>query len=397
MTDPWPAFVERAEGAETAGYFERSATHDPTGGIAVAFTRAEEVRTLGPRTDVKELSRATERFLGGGRGRAVLGYAGFEAFGLFEPALRRVPGGSPFPLGEFAFVAGTTVGRPRRSRPAQRAPPTPLTPLEDSMPHRRFEASVRRLQREIRNGEAYQVVLAHRRAWARPNDLLERAGRLRASERYAFFYYLRFGDREIVGVSPESVVEVDGRRAVVNPIAGTVPVGAGARGRLPLEVDPKELAEHRMLVDLARNDLGRIARPSTVRLLSRERRVRYARLDHLVSRVAADLRPGVGPWEALAATFPAGTVSGAPKIRATELLEREERTWRGPYAGAVGLLRPGGRADWALAIRTGFAVGPRLYTAAGAGIVYRSEPRREFAETLTKLGHVEELLAGGTS
>ena len=150
-----------------------------------------------------------------------------------------------------------------------------------------------------------------------------------------------------------------------------------------------------MLVDLARNDLGRIARPRTVRLLSRERRVRYARLDHLVSRVAADLEPSVGPWDALAATFPAGTVSGAPKIRATELLEREEGTWRGPYAGAVGLLRPGGRADWALAIRTGFAVGPRLYTAAGAGIVYRSEPRREFAETLTKLAHVEESLAGG--
>ena len=149
-----------------------------------------------------------------------------------------------------------------------------------------------------------------------------------------------------------------------------------------------------MLVDLARNDLGSVARPGSVRLLSRERVERYARLDHLVTRVGARLRRGVGPWDVLAAAFPAGTVAGAPKIRATELLRREEATWRGPYAGTVGLLEPHGRADWALAIRTGFAAGARLYTAAGAGIVHRSEPRREFAETLTKLAQVESTLVG---
>jgi anthranilate synthase component 1 len=237
-------------------------------------------------------------------------------------------------------------------------------------------------------------VLAHRRAWSRPKDLLERAGRLRASERYAFFFYLRFGDRELVGATPESVVEVDGASAYVNPIAGTIWPGAEAEGRLPLEVDPKELAEHRMLVDLARNDLGGVARPGSVRLLEKERRVRYARLDHLVSRVTARLRPGIGAWQALGATFPAGTVSGAPKIRAIELLRRNEGTWRGPYAGAVGLLRPGGRADWALAIRTAFASGDRLYTAAGAGIVYRSVPSREYLETLAKLAQIEGKLVG---
>jgi anthranilate synthase component 1 len=217
---------------------------------------------------------------------------------------------------------------------------------------------------------------------------------LRRSERFAFFYYLKVGGREILGATPESVAEVHGTRAQVNPIAGTLP-RAAAEGRRALQNDPKELSEHRMLVDLARNDLGRVARPGSVRLLWKERRVRYARLEHLVSRVGARLSPGVGPWDVLRATFPAGTVSGAPKIRATEWLRREERTWRGPYAGTVGLIRPGGRADWALAIRGGFAAEDDLYTAAGAGVVYGSRANREFDETLVKLSQVEATLVGG--
>jgi anthranilate synthase component 1 len=261
------------------------------------------------------------------------------------------------------------------------------------LPRTPFRRAVAHLRVAIRAGEAFQIVLAHRRSWPRPPDLLARAGRLRSSERYAYFYYLKFGDREILGASPESVVEVDGVSARIDPIAGTLPRGPTA-GRRALLQDRKELAEHRMLVDLARNDLGRIARAGSVRLLWKERRVRYARLEHLVSRVEGRLARGVGPWEVLKATFPAGTVSGAPKIRATEWLRREERTWRGPYAGGVGLLRPGGRADWALAIRGGFAAGNRLYTAAGAGIVHRSEPDREFLETLVKMAHVEGTLVG---
>ncbi len=394
MTDPWEAFVARSDGAEIAGYFERRPDRREGPGAAVAFVGADFVETLTPRTDLEELTRATGRFLRSGRrGRAVLGYAGFDAVGLFEPALRDFPEGSPFPLGEFAFVerAEARALPPRRRSPGRAtAPPaTALRPAADSLPRARFVESVRRLRRDIRDGEAYQIVLAHRRRWSRPDDLLGRAGRLRASERYAYFYYLRFRDREIVGASPESVVEVHGTRALVNPIAGTIWRGPGSPHRLPLEVDPKELAEHRMLVDLARNDLGAIARPGSVHLPWTERRVRYARVDHLVSRVAATLRAGVGPWQALGATFPAGTVSGAPKIRATELLRREERTWRGPYAGAVGLLLPGGRADFALAIRTAFAEGRHLYTAAGGGVVYRSRPAQEFRETLAKLAQVE--------
>ncbi|HTT14880.1 MAG TPA: anthranilate synthase component I family protein [Thermoplasmata archaeon] len=396
MTDPWTEFASAAETAESAGYFEQAAGPGTPTGSATWFTGKAETRPIDRRTDVAELARETERFLRGGRTRVVLGYLGFDAVGLFEPALASFPAGSPFPLGEVAFVdrAVSRLGPPAPAlRPPRSTGPSP--PVSDSLPRARYEASVRRLVRDIRDGEAFQVVLAHRRAWPRPQDLLERAGRLRASERYAFFFYLRFGDREVVGASPESVLEVDGAVARINPIAGTVPLGRGRARRMALEVDPKELAEHRMLVDLARNDLGAVARPGSVRLASVEQRERYARLEHLVSRVEARLRPGVGPWEALASAFPAGTVSGAPKIRATELLRREERSWRGPYAGTVGRLRPGGRAEWALTIRSAFAARERLYTAAGAGIVHRSRPGREFTETLTKLSHVERTLAGG--
>ena len=394
MTDPWKEFAERAARSEAAGYFERSSDRARGSGLAVSFTRADSVLPLTPTTDVSELARASDRFLGGGGRRAILGYAGFDCVGLFEPALHSFPKGAPFPLGEFAEVRSLDV---RPVPPRKLLPPSAANterPIADSLPRTAYERSVRRLRRDIRDGEAYQVVLAHRRAWPRPADLLERAGRLRASERYAFFFYLRFGDRELVGASPESVIEVEGSHAYVNPIAGTIWPDPKSAGRLPLEVDPKELSEHRMLVDLARNDLGGIARPGTVRLLWKERRVRYARLDHLVSRVTAELRPHVGAWQAFGASFPAGTVSGAPKIRAVEILRREEDTWRGPYAGAVGLLRPGGRADWALTIRSAFAARDRLYTAAGAGIVHRSDPGQEFRETLAKLAHVEAVVTG---
>ncbi|MGP8077993.1 MAG: anthranilate synthase component I family protein [Thermoplasmata archaeon] len=357
------------------------------------FARPSSVVHLERSSDPARLSRETGRFLAAHPRGGVVGYVGFDAVGLFEPALRRFPAGSPFPLGELAFVERleTAPVPPRRRREV--GIDRPGRPVADSMPRTRFERGVRRLVQEIRNGEAFQVVLAHRRSWDRPADLLRRAGRLRSSERFSFFYYLRFGDREIVGASPESVVEMRGSAGYVNPIAGTIPAGPRA-GRLPLFRDPKELAEHRMLVDLARNDLGRVARPGSVRLLRVERHVRYARLEHLVSEVGARLVPGIGPWELLGAAFPAGTVCGAPKIRATELLRREERTWRGPYAGAVGCLRPGGRADWALGIRTAFAAGRRLYTAAGAGIVHRSRPAQEFEESLAKLDHVETALLG---
>ncbi len=394
MTDPWAQFVAAAARSETAGYFERAPDETGRGGYARWFDRAERLSPVARAGDLAELRIQVDRYLEGGAGRAAMGYFGFDAYALFDPGLAPARRHGPFPLGEFLLPVRWHRGAARGTDP--RRPPFPGTlqgrPRRDSLPRPRFEAAVRRLQREIRGGEAFQVVLARRREWRRPDDLLARAGRLRAAERFAFFYYLRIGDREIVGASPEAVVEVAGRRARVHPIAGTLPRRAPP-GRGRLHRDPKELAEHRMLVDLARNDLGRVSVPGSIRLPWRERRLRLARVEHLVSRVDGRLARGRSSWDALAATFPAGTVSGAPKLRATELLRREERTWRGPYAGALGLVGPGGRADWALVIRSAFAAGSALYTAAGAGIVYRSVPAREFAETQAKLAVVESVVA----
>jgi anthranilate synthase component I len=393
--DPWERFVHEGGAQEIAGYFE-TAERDGRPGRAAWFTSADDLLTLTPRADPSQTGGRIERFLRGHPRGAVVGYLGFDAVGLFEPALRSFPSGSPFPLGELALVPSPRTSPVRFSR-RRRLARTPVgRPVHDSLPRERFERSVRRVVEDVRAGEAFQVVLAHRRSWRRPDALIDRAGRLRAAERFSSFYYLRFGDRELVGATPESVAEVERSRAFVDPIAGTIPRGP-RRGRRPLARDPKELCEHRMLVDLARNDLGRVARAGTVRLDWTERLVRYARLEHLVSRVAAQLRPGVAPWDVLAATFPAGTVSGAPKIRATEILRREEASWRGPYAGTVAFLRPGRQATFALAIRSAFASGPRLYTAAGAGIVHRSSPAREFHETLAKLSAVESALLGEAS
>lgn len=388
MTDPWEKFVDRAGHHEIAGYFEE-ATPGEGGGRAHWFSGDAETVVLDRRSDPDEVGRRLDRALRA-PDSAVVGYLGFDAVGLFEPALARFPSGAPFPLGELALVPRLSHGRVSVTPSSAPFRPDGRAPESDTLPRPRFERAVRALVEEVRRGEAFQVVLAHRRAWPRPDDLLARAGALRRAERYAYFYYLQFGGRVVTGASPESVSELHGRRAWVDPIAGTLPRRRPA-GRRPLTADPKELAEHRMLVDLARNDLGAVADPGSVRLAWKERRLRYAQLDHLVSRVAARVRPDLTGWGLLRSTFPAGTVSGAPKIRAVELLRREEASWRGPYAGAVGLLRPARRAAWALAIRSAFAAGSRLYTAAGAGIVHRSEPRREWEETLAKLAVVENV------
>ncbi|MGA7923907.1 MAG: anthranilate synthase component I family protein [Thermoplasmata archaeon] len=398
MSDPLTRFMARAEEHEVAGYFEGSPPARGGDRWAVHFVDPDTVLRFDPGVGGDTVGREMREILGRNPRGALVGYFGFEAVELFEPLLRRPPRGAPFPLGEFALVPTVRrerVPNARRGPSAPRQHPSSLpAPLDDSLPRKRFEAKVNRLRTAIRDGEAFQVVLAHRRTWRRPEDLFARVLRLYETERFQFFYLLKFGDRLIAGGTPESVVEVEGRHGYVNPIAGTRPRGVADGSRRRLTDDEKELAEHRMLVDLARNDLGRIATSGSVRLLWRERTERFSRLEHLVSRVTARLRPDVTAIDALAATFPAGTVSGAPKIRATELLWREEATWRGPYAGTVGVVGGNGDATWALTIRSAFAEGTNLYTAAGGGVVFPSEPAREFDETLTKLAQVEATLVG---
>lgn len=400
MIDPWTEFVRTSEAAPIAGYVERGDAPGTPGRWAVSFTDPVDHLHIGPKSDAIGLDDATDRFLRRHPRRALIGYVGFDAVSAWEPLLAGPPPGAPFPLGEMAVVdrlrrRPVPYGPPRlQGRPASSSGgPRPLAQTLGPAAYRR---AVARIRRAIGEGEAFQVVVANRRTFGRPEDLLIRAARLRARERFAYFYYLRFEDREVVGASPESVLEVHRGRGYVSPIAGTRPRGTAGGRRRPLHRDAKELAEHRMLVDLARNDLGRVSEDGSVSILWRERRERFARLEHLVSRVVGKLRPGVGPWAALAATFPAGTVSGAPKIRATEILREEERTWRGPYGGAVGVVRGNGNAAWALTIRSAFAARGTLYTQAGAGIVWGSKPARELREVRAKLSQVESVLVGGS-
>lgn len=251
-----------------------------------------------------------------------------------------------------------------------------------------FEAAVRRVQEYIRAGDAFQVVLSQRMSvpfHARPVDVYRA---LRALNPSPYLYFLDFGAEQIIGSSPEILVRVKGREATVRPIAGTRVRGATDAEDRALEVellaDPKERAEHLMLIDLGRNDLGRVCEPGSVRLVENFGIERYSHVMHIASEVRGRLREGCGVAEVLRATFPAGTVSGAPKIRAQEIIRELEPVKRNLYSGAVGYIGWWGDMDTAIAIRTAVVAGGRLHVQAGAGIVADSDPRAEWEETMNK-------------
>jgi anthranilate synthase component 1 len=201
-------------------------------------------------------------------------------------------------------------------------------------------------------------------------------------------YYLNLKDFHIVGSSPEILVRLEDGEVTVRPIAGTRPRGGNAAEDLRLEqdllADPKERAEHLMLIDLGRNDVGRVAQTGSVRVTERMVIERYSHVMHIVSNVTGSLRPGLSALDVLRATFPAGTVSGAPKVRAMEIIDELEPLKRGIYAGAVGYIGWGGNMDTAIAIRTAVIKDGRLHIQAGAGIVADSVPAREWEETMNK-------------
>ena len=250
---------------------------------------------------------------------------------------------------------------------------------------------------EILAGEAFQVVLSQRFSkplGARPLDVYRC---LRALNPSPYMYYLDLGDGgQIVGASPEVLVQVEDRRIRTRPLAGTRRRGADAAEDAALErellADPKERAEHVMLVDLGRNDVGRVARPGTVsvdRLMEVER---YSHVMHISSTVTGRLADGRTELDALRATFPAGTVSGAPKIRAMEIISELEPDRRGPYAGALGYVSFGGNLDLAITLRTIVIAAGKAYVQAGAGVVADSVPEREYEETLHKAGVMFEAI-----
>ncbi|HEX2081099.1 MAG TPA: anthranilate synthase component I [Longimicrobium sp.] len=262
-------------------------------------------------------------------------------------------------------------------------------PFESATAREGFEEGVRRIQEYIRAGDAFQVVLSQRLTVplrARPFDLYRV---LRALNPSPYLFYLDLDSFQLIGSSPEVMVRLEEGRVTVRPIAGTRRRGGDEeedrRLAESLLADPKERAEHLMLLDLGRNDVGRVARWGTVRVPQRMAIEKYSHVLHMVSTVEGELREGMSAMDVFRASFPAGTVSGAPKVRAMEIIDELEPVRRGAYAGAVGYFGYGGRSmDTAIAIRTVVAQGGRAYVQAGAGVVADSRPADEYEETLSK-------------
>ncbi|HEY4626951.1 MAG TPA: anthranilate synthase component I [Blastococcus sp.] len=274
-------------------------------------------------------------------------------------------------------------------------------PVDSNMAPGVYEDGVERIREHIRAGDAFQVVLAQRFEMATAVDALDLYRVLRATNPSPYMYLLRFAGREspfdVVGSSPEALVTVTGSAAVVHPPAGTRPRGATPEEDVRLAegllADPKERAEHVMLVDLARNDLGRVCVPGTVEVPDFMRVEHYSHVMHLVSTVAGEVAPEHDALDVFDATFPAGTVSGAPKPRAMEIIESLEPTRRALYAGTVGYVDASGDMDMAIAIRTAVLHQGRAYVQAGAGIVADSDPATEEAETRHKARAVLSAIA----
>ena len=260
--------------------------------------------------------------------------------------------------------------------------------LVPEMEKAHFEAIVARAKEYIAAGDVIQVVLSQRFSGRShlPPFALYRA--LRKINPSPYLFFLRLADETLIGSSPEILVRVEGALVETRPIAGTRPRGRTETEDVALAEDllhdPKERAEHLMLVDLGRNDLGRVCTYGSVEVPELMVIERYSHVMHLVSGVRGELAPDRDMFDVFRATFPAGTVSGAPKIRAMEIIEELEPAKRGPYAGAVGYFGFSGNMDLCITIRTLFQKGDRLYLQAGAGIVADSEPEREYQETLNK-------------
>jgi anthranilate synthase component I len=271
--------------------------------------------------------------------------------------------------------------------------PGPLLALGEegftsTMDEGQYSDAVRRAKEYIAAGDAYQIVLSRRLDCRLDADPFTVYRALRTINPSPYLFYLRLGKTTIVGSSPEVLVRVEGDRVEERPIAGTHPRGATEAQDLAIEEtmksDPKEQAEHVMLVDLGRNDVGRVAEPGSVKVTEFMSTERYSHVMHLVSHVVGKLKPGCDAFDVLRACFPAGTVSGAPKIRAMEIIDEIEPSQRGPYAGAVGYVSYSGNLDSCITIRTIVCHGTRASIQVGAGIVADSDPKTEWLETGSK-------------
>ena len=282
------------------------------------------------------------------------------------------------------------VERLKQPIPSEASPAilTQKSPVSSNLSQAEFESRVSQAKDYIYAGDIIQVVLSQRLAKPTSASPFAIYRTLRSLNPSPYMYYLHLGDFHIIGASPELLVRVEDGIVSNHPIAGTRPRGKDSAQDLALEKelrnDEKERAEHIMLVDLGRNDIGRVSEPGTVKVTQLMDVERYSHVMHLVSHVQGRLRPGLSQFDALRAGFPAGTVSGAPKIRAMEIIAELEPDKRGPYAGAVGYFDFSGNLDTAIAIRTIVITNGIAYIQAGAGIVADSIPEREYQESLSK-------------
>jgi len=260
--------------------------------------------------------------------------------------------------------------------------------FESEFTRQGYMQAVQKARQYIIDGDAMQIVLSQRLSIPFSSDPLNLYRALRGLNPSPYMYFMNLGDHYVVGSSPEILVRLEQGQVTVRPIAGTRPRGRSKAEDQQLEQDllndPKELAEHIMLIDLGRNDAGRVSKTGTVRLTDKMIVEHYSHVMHIVSNVEGELKPGLSAMDVLRATFPAGTVSGAPKIRAMEIIDELEPVKRGIYSGAVGYLSWSGNMDTAIAIRTAVIKDEKLYIQAGAGIVYDSVPENEWAETMNK-------------
>jgi len=260
--------------------------------------------------------------------------------------------------------------------------------FESEFTQQGYMDAVDKARQYIIDGDAMQIVLSQRLSIPFEADPLNLYRALRGLNPSPYMYFMNLGDHYVVGSSPEILVHLENEQVTVRPIAGTRPRGETEQQDKQLEQellnDPKELAEHLMLIDLGRNDAGRVSETGSVRLTDKMIVERYSHVMHIVSNVEGRLKPGLSAMDVLRATFPAGTVSGAPKIRAMEIIDELEPVKRGIYSGAVGYLSWSGNMDTAIAIRTAVIKDKKLYIQAGAGIVYDSVAENEWAETMNK-------------
>jgi anthranilate/para-aminobenzoate synthase component I len=291
-----------------------------------------------------------------------------------------------------AAEAGRDGGATRRWPGPE--PEPPAARWADDTTEEEFSRNAERCLRHIALGDIYQVQIGHEltiRSGIRPLDVYRRLRRLNPSP---YMYLAPLGDQTVVGASPELFTRIEGGAVTMRPIAGTLPRDGADGAAAKLRGDPKELAEHVMLVDLCRNDIGRICAPGTLDVPDMLTVEKYSHVLHLVSTVVGQVDAVSDSFEAIAALFPAGTMTGAPKIRAMEIIEGVESSRRGMYAGALGLIDVGGYVNLALCIRTLFHAGNTYRTRASAGIVADSVPEREWRETLAKMSAAHRAVTG---